>query len=403
MKKVMVIAGGTWQVPLIKKLKSLNYKVVNSNLYEDSIGFKYSDETAVADVKDLEANLKIAKQFNVDAVLTDQTDIAVPTVAYVAKEQGCKTIGIDMANLFTNKFKMRQYCEQNGFNGVQYRLCESFEEALEFYNNLKKTMIIKPLDAQSSRGVYVINSVEDLEEKFELSKGFSSDQKYVIAEQYIEGTEFTVDGVVVNGVHYTTAISEKAHYDYNPTIAKSLYFTYENEKFDYAKLRVQHDELINSTGLSFGLTHAEYKCQDGEFYLIEMAARGGGTKIASDIAPYVSGIDCYELLINGALGIEDGPEVNYDIIQKSKNRSAILEFLDIESNEQPILEIEGLEDIKMIPEVVEIQLEFKVGDVIKKAEDDRSRVGFYIICAESSQRLDEVRSEIKNTLHIKFK
>ena len=37
MKRVMVIAGGTWQVPLIKKVKSLGYEVVNSNLYEDSI------------------------------------------------------------------------------------------------------------------------------------------------------------------------------------------------------------------------------------------------------------------------------------------------------------------------------------------------------------------------------
>ena len=47
MKRVMVIAGGTWQVPLIKKVKSLGYEVVNSNLYEDSIGFKYADFTGV--------------------------------------------------------------------------------------------------------------------------------------------------------------------------------------------------------------------------------------------------------------------------------------------------------------------------------------------------------------------
>lgn len=45
MKRVMVIAGGTWQVPLIKKVKSLGYEVVNSNLYEDSIGFEYADFT----------------------------------------------------------------------------------------------------------------------------------------------------------------------------------------------------------------------------------------------------------------------------------------------------------------------------------------------------------------------
>ena len=110
MKRVMVIAGGTWQVPLIKKVKSLGYEVVNSNLYEDSIGFKYADFTGVMDVRDKEKNLALAKEYKIDAVLTDQSDIAVPTVAYVAEQMGCPGIGHEMAELFTNKFKMREYC-----------------------------------------------------------------------------------------------------------------------------------------------------------------------------------------------------------------------------------------------------------------------------------------------------
>ena len=38
-KRLMIIAGGTWQVPLVKKAKELGCFVVNSNLYEDSPGF----------------------------------------------------------------------------------------------------------------------------------------------------------------------------------------------------------------------------------------------------------------------------------------------------------------------------------------------------------------------------
>ena len=41
--RLLVIAGGTWQVPIIKKAKALGFEVVNSNLYEDSIGFEYAD------------------------------------------------------------------------------------------------------------------------------------------------------------------------------------------------------------------------------------------------------------------------------------------------------------------------------------------------------------------------
>ena len=36
----MVIAGGDWQIELIKKAKSMGHYVICSNLYKDSKGFK---------------------------------------------------------------------------------------------------------------------------------------------------------------------------------------------------------------------------------------------------------------------------------------------------------------------------------------------------------------------------
>ena len=83
-KTVMVIAGGTWQVPLIKKVKAMGYKVLNSNLYEDSPGFAFSDYTAVADVKDKEKNLEIA-------VLPGKR-VSYPGVPAVLYNRRCKRI-----------------------------------------------------------------------------------------------------------------------------------------------------------------------------------------------------------------------------------------------------------------------------------------------------------------------
>ena len=102
--RLLVIAGGTWQVPIIKKAKALGFEVVNSNLYEDSIGFEYADYSEVSDVKNKEKNLEFAKKYQIDGVVTDQSDIAVPTVAYVASQLGLPTIGEDKARLFTDKF-----------------------------------------------------------------------------------------------------------------------------------------------------------------------------------------------------------------------------------------------------------------------------------------------------------
>lgn len=402
MKRLMIIAGGTWQVPIIQKVKSMGYEVINSNLYENSPGFEYADFTAVSDVRDKEKNLKIAKKYQVDGVLTDQSDIAVPTVAYVAGEMGCASIGNEMAELFTNKYRMRDFCHKHGFEVPEYRLCESVEDAISFFNELNKKVIIKPLDSQSSRGVFTIETVEELKEKFQITQSYTSTQNMVLIERYIEGTEFTIDGIVVNHKHHSLAISEKAHFEYNKNIASKLFFSYENKKFDYEYLRNINDALVNKTQLPFGITHAEYKYEDSKFYLIEIAARGGGTKISSHIVPYMSGVDNYKYLIQSALGEEISDNIEFKLTEEQKKKCAVLEFLDIESHGKAITAIAGVDEIMKIPEVKDFGLEFKVGDVVEKAEDDRSRVGYFIVCASTKEKVIEVSNKIKGLLKIEF-
>ena len=126
----MVIAGGDWQIELIKKAKSMGHEVLCSNLYEDSPAFRFADETAVADVLDKEKNLQIAKQYKPDAVISDQSDIAVPTVAYINEQLGLRGIGIKLADLFTDKSLQREFCSRQGIPMPEYRMCKTAEEAV---------------------------------------------------------------------------------------------------------------------------------------------------------------------------------------------------------------------------------------------------------------------------------
>ena len=403
MKTVMVIAGGTWQVPLIKRIKELGYRVANTNLYENSSGFEFSDINGVMDVLDKEGNLEFAKKHHVDAVLTDQSDIAVPTVAYVAESIDCSGIGSEMAELFTDKYKMRRFCQQKGFKFPEYCLCENVEQAVKFLKEAGKKVIIKPLDSQSSRGVFTINSETEMRELYPIAESYTNKGNYVLVERYINGTEFTIDGIIAGGQHHSLAISEKKHFTYNSNIASKLFFSYKNDRFDYDMLRSVNDSIINATGLKNALTHAEYKYEEGEFYLIEMAARGGGTRISSDIVPYISGVDNYKYLIETALGnVKNIREEELEIKKNCMERCAVLEFLDIESNGKRIKKIEGIEEILAIPQIITFEVDFSEGDIIERAQDDRSRVGFYIICAENKKKVEELSEQIKRMFKITF-
>lgn len=405
MEKVFVIAGGEWQKPLVRRVKELGYETINSNLYPDSPAFQYADHSEITDVKDMDTNLAIGRKYHVDAVLTDESDIAVPTVAYVSETLELPGIGREKASLFTNKYKMCRFAQLHGLNVPEHACCMSGQEAAVFVKGLLEKgictrAIMKPLDSQSSRGVYILKCPEDALLFYELSASCSTDKKSVIVERYIEGTEFTVDGIVVGGQHYSLAVSEKKHFSYNPNVASELFFSYENPNFDYEVLRRQNDRFVELAELPFGLTHAEYKYENGKFYLIEIAARGGGTRISSDIVPRLSGVDVYKILIEKALGHKSAEESFHPVIPYE--RCGVLKFLDAAFDGGRVAAIEGVEEILADPDVLELHLEFRVGDELHLASDDRSRIGFYIAFGDSRQKLRNKMKWIESTLRIRY-
>lgn len=392
MAKIMVIAGGSWQCPIVKTAKEMGHFVICSNLYEHSPAFEYADIGVVANVLDKERNLAIAKEYKPDAVLTEQSDIAVPTVAYVAEKLGLKGIGTNVASRFTNKYEMREYAKKAGVVMPRYRLCHTKAEAVSFFREVGGAGIIKPIDSQSSRGIHVICTEKDIEKNYEDCIQYSNAEKAILVEEFIEGTEFTVDGLKTSSEYIVTAISEKDHYPYNPSVANRLMFSEYSEQFDYDRLRNENRRMIEAMGLPFGLTHTEYKYRDGKFYLIETAARGGGTKISSDITKIVSGIDCNRLYLNMLTG---GSE---EIIRAKRHPYAILGFFDFKPG--VIKEISGVEEAMKCEGVHDLKLEIKVGDRLEHAQDDRSRCGYYILYADSAQELNERERGLKERVKV---
>ncbi len=396
MKKIMVVAGGDWQVCLVKKAKEMGHYVICSNLYEDSPAFPYADACEVADVLDKEKNLKIAERYMPDAVITDQSDIAVPTVAYVNERLGLRGIGTDLASLFTNKYEMRLFCRDRGIPVPDFKLCRTPEEAAEFLKG-RDEMIIKPIDSQAGRGVFLVRSEEDIRQHFEKSMSFSNREKVVLAEQYIRGEEFSVDGLCVEGVQHPLAISRKEHYAYNPNMAKTLFFSHADPEYDYELLRRQNKTLVEAAGLPFGLTHAEYKFQDGRYYLIEIGARGGGSNISGKVTPYMSGIDHYACLIRQALGQPVQVDVE-QCLRENSDRYAVLSFFEF--GEGTVARVEGRELLESLPNIIDFQLNVKPGEVLKNPEFSRQRPGHYIGVGTSRSEVEALMERIDKSVRV---
>lgn len=397
-KNVLVLPGSNWQVELVKKIKSMGHNVFVVNPFENSPCFKFSDGHLQSDIFDIDKVFEYCAENKIDSIISDECDIAMPLVAEIGEKFSFSSIDKESAKLYTDKFLMREFCRKNGIKYPEYKLCKTVDDALELFNEIKVPLIIKPLDSNASKGVYKVETKEDICKHFEETLSFSRSRKYVLAERYITGTEFTIDGIKTPSNHYTLAISEKKHFKHNANIASELFFSHDNDNFDYDKLRKVNDSFVMNSNLLFGFTHAEYKFENNEFYLIEIAARGGGNKISSVIAPFLSGHDTYKYLVDCSLG--NIYDADFSVPPKHKKRTAILKFFKTPNGGGIVKEIKGLNVLETEKDVFEYMLNFNIGDKIHDAVSDSARIGFYIVCSENKEKMLEVIKKVENNFDI---
>ena len=393
-KKILIVGSGFWQIHLIKTAKAQGLYVINTNLYEDSVGFQFADVGLAVDIYDRKKHLEIGRAYAIDAVVTDQIDIAVPTAAYVAEELGLPGIGSEMAELFTNKVRMRDFCMATGTLQPRYFCCETFDDAARAASSLGYPVIIKPTDNRSSRGVFKVNSASELSAVLPETLANSREPRFLI-EEYIGGVELSVEGLKTRRNHVVLGCSVKEQFGHNTLLDLRVVYPMDDRTIPYDELKNIHDRLIDSTGLPYGITHAEYKYWKGNFYFIEFAARGGGANISSHIIPLVSGIDATGVLIRMALG-----EAITELTPMQQDKAAALEFLALEPGR--VKAIRGVDKIRSMPNVVDFALTFKEGDILSLPAHGGCRAGHFIAYAHSDRALDNICKEVRNSLCIEY-
>ncbi len=393
----LVIGAGQWQVPLIKYLKDRGSEVVVVDPYSNSPGVEIADSHLKFDVRDSKTILNKINGCNFDLVCSDQSDIAVNTVSIIAENLNLSGNKFKTTNCFVNKVKMRGMCHAAGLNAPVSEKISTLVELDDFRQKTKNTIIIKPADSQSSRGIYKLSYQEVItEEDFQKSLSYSQ-CGYLIVEEFIVGTEYTVEAYHTGGKTTFLGYSQKEHF--RTGIASRLLFQNRIENNLQEELETQVKRFVIQSELNFGFLHAEFIVSEetGIPYLIEIACRGGGTLISSHIAAWLSGVETYNVFYKDLI-----QSINTDtnIVKIDEYRCAVLGFFEFPKGK--VKKIEGVEDAKEIQGVYDINLGFSIGDVIKDAEDDRSRQGYYIILEDNLLRMIEKEALIKALIKIQY-
>jgi len=396
-KKLMILGAGECQVPLMQLSQRMGFEVVAVSIGGDYPGFSVADKAYEIDVRDKEAILAAAGREGICGIVTDQTDISVPSVAYVAERLGLPGIGYDCACRFTNKYLMRQSCREFGVPVPGFCSARSLEEARAKAKGLSFPIIIKPVDSQGSRGVVEVRDLAGLDAVFDEVRSFSAEGT-VILEEFFEGTEIVVQGFISGGRMTNLVMGDRVYFDIPGVfIPKQTLFPSLLPEDLKRKVLEINTLLVTNMKPRFGITHSEYlvNTRTGEVRLVETAIRGGGVFISSDLIPLACGIDVNEMVVRLATG-DDGVALDP---AKMVNRAS--GYVCFTLPEGTVRKVEGAERLKTLKGVHRAHLDdLFVGKKTGRLSDKTMRMGPILITGADRGELDTTIREIRETLQV---
>ena len=219
-----------------------------------------------------------------------------------------------------------------------------------------------------------------------------SRQNRVLVEGFLDGTEVTVEGYCIDGQPYVAGISDKDHFPHRPEVANRLTYPADFRPEILERIRAVNCATVRALGLRTGVTHAEYMVVDSQPYLVEIAARGGGSRVYSHIAPYLAGFPIPKFYLNWCVGLSE-PH-----IRKAGERAANLAFFSFPAGR--VRRMSGVEEAARMPGVQEILLEVAEGDTIQPPNDDRSRPGLAVIFGTTRGGVLETTARVMETVRV---
>ena len=162
--------------------------------------------------------------------------------------------------------------------------------------DLDYPIIVKPTDRSGSRGICKLQDRKGLREAVEHAQEESFENQ-VLVEEYVTGTEYSVEYISYQGEHHFLAMTlkrttgapyfiETGHLEPAPVDEKIL---------NNVKKVITH--ALNTLEIRNGASHSEIKISsDGTIKIIEIGARMGGDCIGSDLVYYSTGYDFVKIV-----------------------------------------------------------------------------------------------------------
>jgi biotin carboxylase len=382
-KTILFVGAGRHQRRAILQARDRGLRVVAVDRNPDALGLRAADVGEAVDFTDVDAVTEVARRHAVDGALTVSADRAVPVVAAVTERLGLPSIGIRAAERLTHKITMRRELAEQGVPQPRFAAVRDLASGRSALRTTGLPAVLKPVDSGGQRGVFRIESEDDLELNLHVALA-ESPTREAIVEGFVEGIE--MNGIVIarDGDVRVLTLSDRLRppgigfgVGWIHVYPASVY----GDQLELAQQVAEH--AVRALGMRTGIAFPQLIASpDGHVAVVEVAARIPGGQMA-DLVRHAVGVDLVEIALRQALGEEVGDEIALPRF----TQPLAIRFLTAEPGPLPagrVVSVGSLEPVLSAPGVVQADTYLQVGETIRPVRLDGDRRGYVIATGDTS-------------------
>ena len=394
-KKLLLLGGSRYLLPVIQAAHDLGVYVITCDYLPDNYAHKFSDEYRNVSIVDQEAVLELARELQIDGIMSYATDPGVVTAAYVAEKLGLPTSPYESVCILQNKGLFRKFLQEHDFNVPIAKSYKTYAEMEKDIGDWQFPVIVKPTDSAGSKGVSRVDDKAQLKAAFDYALDKSLNNECIV-ETFIEkvgyamsGDSFSIDGELVYFCLDSQWFDEHAP---NPFTPCANFWPTGAAKGVQQEVQIEVQRLISLLHMTTTIYNIEARVgKDGRVYLMEISPRAGGNRLA-EVQRLATGQDIIMASVKAALGLP------VDRISQPKF-DGVWGLSVIHSHEQGIFEDMQI-DMSVKKFVHQIDLWVEKGDTVQAFNGANDSLGTIIWHCNKQEEMEYILSNIRKIIRV---
>ncbi len=345
--------------------------------------------------EEIESVVQHLKQYDIKAVLPG-SEPGVIIADMISQYLDIPKNNISFSLARRHKYHMINALAKAGLPTQQQTLTHQWADLLEWYekNKLKK-VVLKATMSSGGDHVYICDDLDEVKKYFQIilkgNNNYGAANLEVVAQEYIEGTQYIVNTVSLSGKHFVTDIWQECGSEKKDLLHDDYAELLNRDSETYSVLTHFANQVLATLEIQHGAAHHEIRLSPKGPRLIEVGARLAGNIDPSAVTEAI-GHNHVSVTVEAII---DPASFERRANTNLKNRKYARYIYLCSEIEGEIKKKPVLDAFYQLPSLHSMNFVFEQGDILPRSDCANFRPGRAYLISDSFEQLEKDYREFR--------